>query len=169
MLSGETAIGRFPVESVLMMDRIIRSTEEGLPTSNATTRQSLLGRGSGSYGRAISEAALLAAEELSCRLIVVITQSGHMARRIAALRPKHRIIALALEEKTHRQLAAAWGVEPYQLDRSPEDVSLLSAADRALLKHELAERGEAVVVMAGRLDDRIISLSTKLHRVGDLV
>ena len=129
----------------------------------------MLGRRSGSYGRAISEAALLAAEEVSCRLIVVITKTGHMARRIAALRPSHRIIALTPVEKTYRQLAAAWGVEPYQIDDvSAGKESLLAAADRALLKNELAGRGESVVVMAGRVDDIIISLSMKLHRVGDL-
>jgi pyruvate kinase len=169
MLSGETAIGRFPVESVEMMDRIIRATEEMLAPATAAVRQSMLGRRSGSYGRAISEAALLAAEEISCRLIVVITKSGHMARRIAALRPSHRIIAITAVEKTYRQLAAAWGVEPYQIeDGKLETESLLAAADRVLLANKVAERGENVVVMAGRVDDVIISLSMKLHRVGDL-
>jgi pyruvate kinase len=169
MLSGETAIGRFPVESVEMMDRIIRSTEEMLSPATVSVRQSMLGRRSGSYGRAISEAALLAAEEVSCRLIVVITKTGHMARRIAALRPSHRIIALTPLEKTYRQLAATWGVEPYMIDDiSPQLVSMLVAADQALLENHLAERGETVVVMAGRVDDIIISLSMKLHRVGDL-
>ena len=169
MLSGETAIGRFPVESVEMMDRIIRSTEEMLSPATVAVRQSMLGRRSGSYGRAISEAALLAAEEVSCRLIVVITKTGHMARRIAALRPSHRIIALTPVEKTYRQLAAAWGVEPYMMDdASRQLVSMLVAADQALLENQLADRGENVVVMAGRVDDIIISLSMKLHRVGDL-
>ena len=169
MLSGETAVGRFPVEAVEMMDRIVRSTEEIASPSMASVRQSLFGRKSGSYGRAISEAALLAAEEVSCSLIVVITRSGHMARRIAALRPNHRIIALTHEEKTYRELAAAWGVEPRLLkDANSAKRSLLAAADQALLDNGLAKRGEAVVVMAGRLDDIIISLSMKLHRVGDL-
>ena len=169
MLSGETAIGRFPVESVEMMDRIIRATEEMLAPATAAVRHSMLGRRSGSYGRAISEAALLAAEEISCRLIVVITKSGHMARRIAALRPSHRIIAITSVEKTYRQLAGTWGVEPYQIeDGLLESESLLASADRVLLANKVAERGENVVVMAGRVDDVIISLSMKLHRVGDL-
>jgi pyruvate kinase len=152
-----------------MMDRIIRSTEEMLSPATVAVRQSMLGRRSGSYGRAISEAALLAAEEVSCRLIVVITKTGHMARRIAALRPSHRIIALTPVEKTYRQLAGAWGVEPYMIDdASRQIVSMLVAADQALVENQLAERGETVVVMAGRVDDIIISLSMKLHRVGDL-
>jgi pyruvate kinase len=169
MLSGETAVGRFVVESVAMMDRIIRSTEEmDLPARNLS-RTVAIGSGSGSYGRAIAEAAMLAAEEARCKLIVVITRSGHMARRIAALRPKHRIIALTPKEAPYRQLSVAWGVEPWLLEDNNASESLLAAADRALVKYRLAEPGQRVVVMAGRLDDIIISLSIKIHRIGDLV
>jgi pyruvate kinase len=168
MLSGETAVGKFPVESVVMMDRIIRTTEEMFAPSSNVMRETIFGRRSGSYGRAVSEAAVFAAEEAGCPLIVVITQSGHMARRIAALRPRQRIIALSSSERTRRQLAVLWGVEPYPLDEcSPAADDLLQCADRALVQHNLAERGESVVVMAGRLKDITISLSMKLHHVGD--
>lgn len=168
MLSGETAVGQFPVESVIMMDRIIRSTEEIFAPSSNVMRETIFGRRSGSYGRAVSEAAVFAAEEAGCRLIVVITQSGHMARRIAALRPRQRIIALSSSERTRRRLAILWGVEPYPLaECSPAADDLLQCADRALVEHNLAERGESVVVMAGRLKDITISLSMKLHHVGD--
>lgn len=169
MLSGETAIGRFPVQTILMMDRIIRSTEE-MPTPTVNVlRDSLFGRRSGSYGRAISEAAVFAAEEIGCRLIVVISRSGHMARRIASLRPRQRIIALTTVEKSYRQMALLWGVEPYLLERNTlEEMSLFEQADRALLDNHLAERGESVVVMAGRVDDIVLSHSMKLHRTGDL-
>jgi pyruvate kinase len=91
-----------------------------------------------------------------------------MARRIAALRPRQRIIALTPSEHTRRQLAVIWGVEPYPLDKcSAAADDLLQCADRALVEHKLAERGESVVVMAGRLKDVTISLSMKLHHVGD--
>jgi pyruvate kinase len=170
MLSGETAVGRFPVETVVMMDRIIRSTEEmEVPAREFMRRQAMLGHSSGSLGRAIAEAAVYAAEEATCRSIVVITQSGHMARRLAALRPAQRIIALTPIAKSARQLAVVWGVEAYPLDDCTiESINLLECADRALLEQGLAERGETVVVMAGRLEDPIISLSMKLHHVGDL-
>ncbi|HYP25917.1 MAG TPA: pyruvate kinase [Blastocatellia bacterium] len=169
MLSGETAVGRFPVESVLMMDRIIRATEAMTSPAQAAMRNTLFGRHTGSYGRAVAEAAVLAAEEINCRLIVVITQSGHMARRIAALRPTQRIIALTPVTKSYRQLASLWGVEPYPLEQcSPSSDDLLQCGDRALLEYKLAERGEGIVVMAGKMPDITISLSMKLHRVGEL-
>jgi pyruvate kinase len=168
MLSGETAVGRFPLQAVTMMERIICSTEEmGVP-AREVIRQSVFGSRSGSYGRAIAEAALLAADEAGCRLIVVITQSGHMARRIAALRPSQPIIAMTTNERTRRQLAITWGVEPYVIS-SEADTSdgLLPLVDRALLERKLAEPGESVVVMAGRVSDVVISLSMKIHFVGE--
>jgi pyruvate kinase len=169
MLSGETAVGRFPVESVEMMDRIIQTTEAMNIPAREAMRQAMMGRQSGSLGRAIAEAALYAAEEVACRLIVVITHSGHMARRIAALRPRQRIVAFTMIERTSRQLAASWGVEPFLLgDCSPDTDDLLARADCALLSSHIAERGENVVVMAGQLKDLAISHSMKVHRVGDL-
>ena len=169
MLSGETAVGRYPVESIVMMDRIIRSTEEMVAPATNVMRESLFGRRSGSYGRAIAEAAVFAAEEVGCRLIVVITQSGHMARRIASLRPRQRIIALTPVEKSYRQMALLWGVEPYLIEGvGKTSSSSFEQADRALLDRRLAERGESVVVMAGRMNDIVISHSMKLHRAGDL-
>ncbi|HEX5736480.1 MAG TPA: pyruvate kinase [Blastocatellia bacterium] len=170
MLSGETAVGRFPVESILMMDRIIRATEEMTTPAMTVMRESLFGRRSGSYGRAIAEAAVFAAEEIGCRLIVVISRSGHMAGRIASLRPRQRIVALTTIEKSYRQMALLWGIEPYLFaGEASEQSTLFEQADRLLLDSRLAERGESVVVMAGRVDDIVISHSMKLHRVGDLV
>jgi pyruvate kinase len=170
MLSGETAIGRFPVETVRMMARIVRATEEMVTTRTGPLAHSLIGRRSGSVGRAVSEAAAFAADEIGCQLIVVISESGHMARRIAALRPRQRIIAVSPLEKSQRQLAITWGVEPYPLvDCGSADGSLLACVDRTLLENKLAERGEMVIVMAGRLPDIAVSLSMKIHQVGDLV
>ena len=169
MLSGETAVGRFPVEAVTMMDRIIRATEEmGVPARDLM-RQHVFGQQTGSNGRAIAEAAIRAADEVACRSIVVITQSGNMGRHLASLRPSQRIIALTPTEQTRRQISVNWGVEPYLLDAGNSIVNgVLPLADRAVLDLKLAERGETVIVMAGRLSDAVISLSIKIHCVGEL-
>lgn len=169
MLSGETAVGKFPVEAVIMMDRIICKTEQmGVP-ARSLLRESVFDRQSGSYGSAVAQGAVYAADEARCRSIVVITRSGHMGRRIAALRPGQRIIALTLSDQTRRQLAVSWGVEPYSMGNADSISSgLLELADQALLDNHLAESGEAVIVMAGRLSDAVLSLSMKIHTVGDL-
>jgi pyruvate kinase len=177
MLSGETAIGKYPVESVRMMERIIVATEasaskEGSAAESlarSTLRGGMVGRQSGSVGRALAEAAVFAAEELGCRSIVVFTISGHIARRVAALRPRQRVIALTPQETSYRQLAITWGLEPYPLeDFTPVSDEMLALGDRALLRFGLAEPGEAIVVTAGRMPDLAISTAMKLHRVGDV-
>ncbi|HYL97775.1 MAG TPA: pyruvate kinase, partial [Blastocatellia bacterium] len=189
MLSAESAVGRYPFETVAMMDRIIRSTEQAtaaiglcgskiaedpstfiLSNAAAVVREARLGRKSGSVGRALAEAATFAADEVGCRLIVVFTQTGHMARRVAALRPDQRIIALTPVAETCRRLALSWGVEPILLEEwTPTSDSVLASGDRALLQHKLAERGEAVVLIAGVIRDVAMSTSMKLHNVGDFV
>ena len=169
MLSGETAIGRFAVESVSMMNRIICATEEMGQPAGEMMRRAIVSNRSGSNTRAIAEAAAFAAEEIGCRLIIVVTQNGYMARRIAALRPKQRIIAFTEIEQTRAQLAAVWGVEPYFPcpGGDPSD-DMLVRADRSLLDCKLAERGESVVIMAGQLKDKSLSLSMKVHTIGEL-
>ncbi len=196
MLSGESAVGRFPVEAVATMERIVSAIEEMAASPEiATFRQSLYSTISGSVGRAIAEAASFAAEEVGAKLIVVITTSGEMGRQIASLRPPQRIIALTTTERTRRRLCARWGVEPFLLEVSTTTidpdwlserasdamrrsecargelealmVDLLAAADRALLKHNLAPAGESVVVMAGKVRDVTLSHSIKIHTVGE--
>jgi pyruvate kinase len=169
MLSGETAVGRYPVDAVVMMDRIICATEQmGVP-ARKLLRETVFGRQSGSYGGAVAQGSVYAADEARCPLIVVITQSGHMGRRIAALRPNQRIVALTPSEQTRRQLAVTWGVEAYWLGTSESaEGGLLPLADRTLLDNKLAKQGETVVVMAGRLSDAVLSLSMKIHTVGEL-
>jgi pyruvate kinase len=184
MLSGETAIGSYPIETVTMMDKIIRSAEEirapapadsparenrpvRISDTPAYLFRRLRGRQSGSYGRAIAEAATFAAAEVNCRLIVVFTKSGIMARHISALRPSQRIIALTPSDQTRHQLALSWGVESYLLEEfAPFSDEILASGDRALVKHRLAEPGEMVVVMAGQFGNAAITSSMKLHRVG---
>jgi pyruvate kinase len=192
MLSGESAVGRFPIEAVATMDRIIRAIEEMAASPEiARMKQSIYSASSGSVGRAIAEAASFAAEEVGSKLIVVVTQSGEMGRQIASLRPPQRIIALTPSEKTRSKLAVRWGVEPYLLDVTVpvielerlskeaksafgnSDVALaelladmLASADRALVAYQVAEPGETVVVMAGKVRDLTLSHSIKIHTVG---
>jgi len=166
MLSGETAIGQFPIEAVRTMDRIIRAAEAS-SLVRSRLREAASDRPSGSYGRAIAEAAAFAAEEVKARLIVVFTAGGNMPRHLAALRPPQRVIALTPSLATYRQLAAVWGVEPRLFPFPPRSDDLLSQCDRLLLDEGLAHPGEVIVLMAGTLRGLGFSEMMKLHRVGE--
>jgi pyruvate kinase len=93
MLSGETAVGRYPLEAVQTMDSLVRFTEASRVPDRGLAKR-CIGVQTGSFGRALAKAAVSAAAEVSATKIVVFTEHGRMARHVAALRPRQRIIAL---------------------------------------------------------------------------
>lgn len=168
MLSAETAIGDYPVQTVETMARIISFTETNCAQSERS-RDLIRVRQKGTEGRAIAEAAIYAANELASKLIVVFSKSGAMARHLAALRPEQRIIAFTPHERTYCALAAVWGIEPHLLNFDGRSSELLERANQALTREGLVNRGETVIVMAGRLPEQpSLSSMMKLHRVGEI-
>ena len=111
MLSNETATGIHPIATVSTMSRIIESAESGRePTTGSFTQWA--GKQSGRVSRALCEAAAFAADEMGTTVTAVFTASGLMARRLSALRPAQRIIALTYKPEVLCELALIWGVEP---------------------------------------------------------
>jgi pyruvate kinase len=168
MLSNETAVGRYPIESVATMDRIVRFTEEARPRDRSFFERALDVR-TGSFGRALAEAAVFAADEVDAKLIVVFTEGGGMPRHIAAMRPRQRIVALTSTGFTYRHLAAVWGVEPFRVDFGWSPQNLLRQGDEALIKYGIAASGETIIYMAGHIARMPFSTMMKLHKVGDAV
>ena len=165
MLSGETAVGEFPVEAVATMSRIAEYTEQHCA---APGRLAAAVEITGREGRAIAEAAVFAAREMNLGMIVVLTRHGVMARHLSALRPQRRIIAFTPLEVTRNRLAAVWGVEPYLMDFSGRASELLVRLDSRLESEQLLKRDELTVVMAGRLPEQPgLSSQMKLHRLGE--
>jgi pyruvate kinase len=168
MLSAETAVGDYPVQAIETMARIISYTETNCHRPDSI-RQLMQGQQSGQEGRAIAEAAAFAAQELRSRLVVVFSKSGTMARHLAALRPSQRVIAFTPHQKSYSSLAAVWGIESHMLDFSGRSSEVLSRLDDALIKLGLTERGETIVVMAGRIPEQpSLSSMMKLHRIGEI-
>jgi pyruvate kinase len=163
MLSAETAVGEFPVESVKAMDRIARETEGNLRGRSAAYEAAVgHSRRKGEDGDktvprgapartedAIGLAVCVAAELLATPLIVCFTSSGFTARKVAAYRPGAPIFAVTPEPETFRQLSLVWGVVPTFVDHMPNYDSMLEVARQRILEDKLAEPGQAVVVTAG--------------------
>ncbi|MDQ3755428.1 MAG: pyruvate kinase [Acidobacteriota bacterium] len=166
MLSGETATGQFPVAAVATMARIIESAEGGRPTgSSAITKW--IGKQSGRISRAICEAAAFAAEEISAKVIVVFTESGLMARRLSALRPEQRIIALTNTREVLNELALVWAIEPLLHSHTETTEQMIRTGDRTLLESGIVQHGDLIVLMAGRLSGLGLSSSMTLHTIGE--
>lgn len=166
MLSNETAVGNYPVESVATMVRIIETAERGR-RRDAHTREGWMGRQSGRFSRALCEAAAFAADEMNSKTIGVFTESGLMARRLSNLRPAQRIVALTPSPQVQNELALIWGIESVLHRHLGRTEELVKEGDVLFQREGIAEKGEVIVLMAGRLSGLGLSSSMKLHVVGE--
>lgn len=165
MLSNETASGDYPVQAVETMCRIIESAEAGKEIA-ADNFLKWAGKQSGRVSRALCEAAAYAAEEMGTKVTAVLTESGLMARRLSALRPAQRIVALTNSEEVRNELALIWGVESLLMPHADSTEEMLKQGERVLLDSRIVDRGEMIVVMAGRLSGLGLSSSVTLFTVG---
>ena len=163
MLSGETATGAYPVLAVTTMARIIESAESGIVPEET---ENLIGQQSGRVSRALSEAAVYAANELGTQTTAVFTQSGLMARRLSALRPMQRIIALTNSPAVRSQLALIWGVDPIITEPATTTEEMLKVGEKALLESGAVVKGEMIVVMAGRFSGLGLSTTVSIYTIG---
>lgn len=165
MLSNETAVGQYPIPAVETMCRIIESAESGKETEgNHVVKWA--GRQSGRVSRALCEAAAFAAEEMQTSVTAVLTESGLMARRLSALRPQQRIVALTTSRNVQNELALIWGVESLITPKADSTEEMLQAGEKTLLEASAVEKGEMIVIMAGRLSGLGLSSSVTLFTVG---
>ncbi len=165
MLSNETASGLYPVPSVATMCRIIETAEAGREAPPDQIEK-WAGQQSGRVSRALCEAAAFAAEEMGIRVTAVLTESGLMARRLSALRPDQRIIALTNSQEVQDELALIWGVESLIVPHASTTEEMLKLGEKTLLESGAVEKGEMIVIMAGRLSGLGLSSSVTLFTVG---
>jgi len=161
MLSAETAVGRYPVESVKMMDRIIREAEaQPLPAAGHLPADSTQD--------AVAGAAVSLALDLDVACIVAFTHSGSTALRLARRRPRVPILALSPDEAVTRRLSLVWGVISRTMGRTDRLAVLMDRTERTLRDMKLARSGERVVLVMGYPPGRMGRTDlVKLHEVGD--
>lgn len=169
MLSAETAAGKHPVESVQTMARIINKAEAAKPTKAHSQLLNWAGKHTGHTSRALCEAAAVAAEELGVEKTAVFTESGLMARRLSSLRPSLEIFALTSSPDARNELALIWGVNPLYHPASESTEEMLMAGENVLLKAGVVEKGETIVMMAGRLSGLGLSSSVVICTIGEAV
>jgi len=162
MLSGETAAGNYPLESVRMMDRIIYEAEASVTDQLRPTRFAEM-----HISEAIAEAICHAAEELSMRLIVVFTETGFSARLVSKYRPRVPIVAFTPNPETRRRLSLLWGVLPRRIAEVRQEDELATAAARRLREERLVKKGDVVGVIAGTpIGTRGTTNMMRLIRIG---
>ncbi len=148
MLSGETAIGKYPVESVKTMYKIATKTEESLDYAEVlklkTSAKDI------STTNAISKATCTTAEDLDANAIVTATSSGYTSKAISKFRPRAPIIAATTSEKVMRKLSLVWGgVYPVMSVRSENTDEVIDMSINSAMEEGYIKEGDLIVITAG--------------------
>ncbi len=151
MLSAETATGQYPELAVRAMSRIITEIESHPAPKQRVTDHARLRRSDGPVETedAIAAATVAAVRMLAVPLIIVFTKSGFSARVVASHRPEVPILAATDVERTYRQLALVWGVQPELVPSAGNYTAMVGHALTAARARGLAKPNERVVVTAG--------------------
>ena len=163
MLSGETSVGDYPIETVRTMARIIEATEE-----MGRERMAPLGSTPHTRGGVITRAAAEIGEVLDVKYLVTFTQSGDSARRMSRLRSNIPLLAFTPAEDVRNVLSLSWGLQTYRVPAVEDTDAMVSQVDSTLRANGLAEIGDYVVVVAGAPVGVVGSTnSIVVHKIGD--
>jgi pyruvate kinase len=170
MLSGETASGKYPVESVQTMHRIAAAVETSEEYHKEAERHFSLHAAADDIGQAVAKSAYLLARDVDARAIISPSLRGNSPRLISKFRPSQTIIAATTSEATIRQLLLYWGIYPVMVDYAPDSDTMIQNALKAALRHGLIKKLDKVVTAAGiPLKSPIPMNVIKVHFLGNIL
>jgi pyruvate kinase len=162
MLSGETSVGEFPVETVTTMAKIIQSTEE-----NGLDRIPALGTKPHTHAGAVSLAAMEIAELLGSKYVCVFTESGDSLKRISRLRSAVPVLTFTPNQDVANRLSLVWGSRTFLVPKVDHTDGMFDQVDTTVLEEGLCKQGDEVVVVAGTPPGVPGSTNTlRVHKVG---
>ncbi|MGB0064070.1 MAG: pyruvate kinase, partial [Terracidiphilus sp.] len=165
MLSGESAIGKYPVESIAMMARIVSETERHIKENIEKTpreRPTHL-----SIAETICEATAHAADDLDLRGIAMFTESGATARQLSKYHPSAPIFALSPVEVTVNRLSLLWGTTPIRCTKANTTEAMVDLAERLLEKGGYVRPREVIAIVAGTRTKSGSTNFMRLHVMGE--
>lgn len=168
MLSGETAAGKYPVESVQTMSRIAERAESALEYREIFIRQSTAQQTT--ITEAISQSVANSALDLDAKAIITPTESGYTARMVSKYRPKSPIIAVTPNEQVMRRLSLIWGVLPTHGEEARNTDEMFQLAVDNAMKAGHIRLGDLVIITAGVPVGRSGTTNLmKVHHVGEMI
>jgi pyruvate kinase len=167
MLSGESAVGKYPVDAVAMMARIVSEAERHIKEekesySEARVRQSHL-----SIAETICEATAHAADDLDLRGIALFTESGATARQLSKYHPTSPIFALSPIEVTINRLNLLWGTTPVRCPKVNSTEALVDVAESLLEQYGYVRNREVIAIVAGTRTRSGSTNFLRLHVMGE--
>jgi pyruvate kinase len=150
MLSGETAVGDYPVEAVRRMAAVIEEVESSelyrLQPEPVRIEEY-------SFDNAIARAAVKAAQDLDLKALAVYTESGHSAALVSAYRPNAPILGMSRHDRSLRRMALCWGVSPVRIDHWITNVQEgLAVVEETVIESGVAGPGDDIAVTFGMLE-----------------
>lgn len=142
MLSAETSIGQYPVESIKMMSRIIKAAEKRKPRNYNAETVSL------NYARALAEAACSSSRDIKAKTIVAFSRSGFTALLVSKFRPQASITGFTGNDVIRRKMNLYWGVNPYVMKLPGNTDEMISKSEKVLLKNGIVRKGDSIVIIA---------------------
>ncbi|MFC0557913.1 pyruvate kinase [Halalkalibacter alkalisediminis] len=168
MLSGETAAGDYPVESVQTMHNIATRTEQALNYSNMLRKKTK--EETTTITSAIGQSVAHTAFNLNAAVILSATESGHTARVVSKYRPKSPIIAVTSNAKVIRKLSLVWGVTPIQGREATSTDEMFESTISTALESNSIKQGDLVVITAGvPVGETGTTNIMKVHVIGEVV
>jgi pyruvate kinase len=168
MLSGETAAGLYPLESVQTMYKIAERTEQALNYRQIVSQRSR--EKEANMTEAISQAVAYTSINLNVKAVLAPTESGNTAKMIAKYRPGVPIVAVTGSVNTAQMLTLVWGVLPIVCERVQTTDEILELAVDESLKHKYVDHGDVVVITAGvPVGEAGTTNLMKVHVIGDLL
>lgn len=149
MLSGETAIGEYPVEAVKSMVKICNSIEDNAPHLYNSLRYRKPEWKEKQVIESLAYSCVSIAENVDAKIISTITHSGNTARRIAKFRPKVPIIAFTESQKVRRQLNLVWGVQSVRLEQIFDTDKSVRLMEDYLKENGMVNSGDRVIIATG--------------------
>ncbi|MFE5583972.1 pyruvate kinase [Kitasatospora sp. NPDC056531] len=147
MLSAESSVGKYPVETVRTMSRICEKAEEELVSQGLQPLNP--GRKPRTQGGSVARAACELGDFLNGKALIAFTKSGDTARRLSRYRSPIPVIAFTPDAATRNQLSLSWGVESYVTEQVATTDAMVAQVDRELLKMGALREGDTVIVTAG--------------------
>jgi pyruvate kinase len=165
MLSGESAIGKYPVEAVAMMARIVTETERHMKEAvEAAPRDRRSGL---TIAETICEATAHAADDLNLRAIALFTESGATARQLSKYHPSAPIFALSPVEVTINRLSLLWGTTPIHCPKVHSTEALVDCAESLLEQGGFVRPREVIAIVAGTRTKSGSTNFLRLHAIGE--
>lgn len=159
MLSGETAVGRYPSKAVEYMAKIANATEENLSIDTFYHPEEI------THAFSISSASVKVAKDINAKLIIVFSVSGATAIMISKMRPACPIVVFTPEESVRRKLSAYWGVFPLLLKTHASTDQMIEIGEKILKDKGFVRKGEIIVIVAGKTPAKGATNMLKVERI----